>query len=534
VHLLWADKDSDPERFYENLEERKMFIVRKTLIAFVVLVTLSVGTTVTQGQRQNYRGTFRSVRQLILRIESGTEQFSNSLNGQNQSRVYGRGSVNVNLVQDLKAAVTELRIRFDRRETNASDVQQVLDRAALIDRFMGRNVRDAVVQRHWTTLRSDLNQLATVFNQTWPPSVGQTYPNPNYPTSPVLNSSSLLTGTYRLDSSNSDDPRQAAAKATQTLPYRNRNRLRDELASRLDSPDQIALDLRGRDVTIASSRAPQISFSADGAERIERTSDGRTIRARALLNGDQLIVSSTGDRATEFNVTFNPIDNGRRLSVTRRVYVQGVSRPVVVQSTYDKVSEVARFDINTGSPTYPSNGNDTDFVVQDGETVVGVLNDGLSTQTAREGDRFTLTVRQPSQFEGATIEGHVSSIRRSGRITGRSEVTLNFDRIQLRNGRSYPFAGIVESVRTTQGDVVRVDNEGAVRDDNQTTKTAQRAAIGTAVGAIIGAIAGGGKGAAIGAVVGAGGGAGSVYVQGRDDLELVRGSELTIRASGPR
>lgn len=114
-----------------------------------------------------------------------------------------------------------------------------------------------------------------------------------------------------------------------------------------------------------------------------------------------------------------------------------------------------------------------------------VLNDGLSTQTAREGDRFTLTVRQPSQFEGATIEGHVSNVQRSGRITGRSEMTLNFDRIQLRNGRSYPFAGVVESVRTTQGEVVRVDNEGSVREDNQTTKTAQRAAIGTAVGAII-------------------------------------------------
>ena len=112
-------------------------------------------------------------------------------------------------------------------------------------------------------------------------------------------------------------------------------------------------------------------------------------------------------------------------------------------------------------------------------------------------------------------------------------MTLNFDRIRLRNDRSYPFAGLVESVRTTQG-VVSVDNEGSVRDNNQTTKTAERAAIGTAVGAIIGAIAGGGKGAAIGAIVGAGGGAGSVYVQGRDDLDLTRGTELTIRSSGPR
>lgn len=61
----------------------------------------------------------------------------------------------------------------------------------------------------------------------------------------------------------------------------------------------------------------------------------------------------------------------------------------------------------------------------------------------------------------------------------------------------------------------------------------QRTAIGTAIGAIIGAIAGGGKGAAIGAIIGAAGGAGSVYVQGKDNLDLPSGTELTIRASAP-
>ena len=59
----------------------------------------------------------------------------------------------------------------------------------------------------------------------------------------------------------------------------------------------------------------------------------------------------------------------------------------------------------------------------------------------------------------------------------------------------------------------------------------ERAAIGAAVGAIIGAIANGGKGAAIGAVIGAGAGAGSVYIQGRDDLTLPRGTEITLRGN---
>jgi len=292
---------------------------------------------------------------------------------------------------------------------------------------------------------------------------------------------------------------------------------------------------RGRTVTIASSRAPQITFEADGTERLEATSEGRRIRARATLTGNQLIVNSSGDRQTDFNVTFDPIDNGRRLSVTRRVYVQGLDRPVVVQSTYNRTAELARFDIQTGSDSSSTTGGtSSDFIVPNGETIVAVLNDGLSTRTARDGQSFTATVQQPSQFHGATIEGRVSNLHRSGRITGRSEMTLTFDSIRLRDGRSYRFAGILQSVRTTDGEIVKVDNEGSVKDDNQTTKTAQRAAVGTALGAIIGAIAGGGKGAAIGAILGAGGGAGSVYVQGRDDLDLNQGTELTIRSSGPR
>lgn len=522
----------------ENLEEEKMNAIRKTLLAFLAVVVLSAGATLTQAQRQTYRGTARSVRQLILRIDNRTDIFRNAINAQNQSRVYTTNGENLNnLVDDLDRAVLQLRERFDRRQSTATDAQDVLNRAALIDRFMtDRNVRGTAVLRSWTNLRADLNQLATVYSLTWP-SIGQTYPNTSYPTTGSAYGANRLTGTYRLDPSKSDDPGQAADRATQSLASGDRTRLRDQLAARLESPDQMAIEVRGRNVTLASSRAPQITFSADGVERVETSNSGRTIRARATLNGEQLIVSSTGDRASEFNVTFNSIDNGRRLSVTRRVYVQGLSRQVVVQSTYDKTSDVARFDINTGPQPYPNDNNNpssTDFILTNGETVVAVLDNGLSTANAKVGDRFTATVRQPSQYEGATIEGHVSSVQRSGRITGRSQMTLNFDTIRLRDGRSYRFAGIIDSVRNAQGETVKLDNEGTVRDDNQTTKTVQRTAIGTAVGAIIGAIAGGGKGAAIGAIVGAGGGAGSVYVQGRDDLELDRGTELVIRATGPR
>jgi hypothetical protein len=212
---------------------------------------------------------------------------------------------------------------------------------------------------------------------------------------------------------------------------------------------------------------------------------------------------------------------------------------VEVRTMYDRTSEVARFDVYDSSRARSSEalGRATpggDWAIPSGTVITATLDQDLSTKTARDGDRFTMTVREPSQYAGATIEGTISQAKSSGRATGRSEMTLNFDRIRTRNGRTSNFAGILENVRTQSGENVRVDNEGAVQEsDSQTQRTVERAAIGTAVGALIGAIAGGGKGAAIGAGVGAGGGAGSVYVQGRDELELQRGTEVTIRASGP-
>ncbi|MBC7909968.1 MAG: hypothetical protein H7Y30_05680, partial [Pyrinomonadaceae bacterium] len=275
-------------------------------------------------------------------------------------------------------------------------------------------------------------------------------------------------------------------------------------------------------------------------ERSEQLPNGRNVRVRASLVGDQLNISQTGDRGNDYSVSFDQIDNGRRMRITRRISTDRLTQPVVVESFYDKTSETAQLDLNNeypNSPTYPNSGGSVagDFIVPNGVQLVAVLNDNLSTKEARDNDRFTMTVRSPSQYDGATIEGYVTGVNRSGRVTGRSEMTFNFDTIRLRDGRSYKFAGFVDTVRTPSGEVVRVNNEGNVQEnESRTSTTVKRAAIGTAVGAIIGAIAGGGKGAAIGAAVGAGAGAGSVYVQGKDDLELMSGSEVTITSSAPR
>lgn len=112
-------------------------------------------------------------------------------------------------------------------------------------------------------------------------------------------------------------------------------------------------------------------------------------------------------------------------------------------------------------------------------------------------------------------------------------MTFNFERITLRNGQTYEFAGYLQSVTDQNGKIIKVDTEGTAKGDSQTKETLKRTGIGAGAGAIIGAIIGGAKGAAIGAAIGGGAGAGSVIAQGKDDLELKQGSTITIQASSP-
>ena len=187
-------------------------------------------------------------------------------------------------------------------------------------------------------------------------------------------------------------------------------------------------------------------------------------------------------------------------------------------------------DVSAPRGTYDNSRYSTgDFAVPYGTRMVALLDNPLSTTNAREGDLYTMTTRSPSQYEGAVIQGFVSTVNESGRLTGHAGMTLNLRSIRLRNGSSYPFDGVIEDIRTPDGETVMVDGEGtADAGTSQTRKAVERGAIGAALGAVIGAVVGGGKGAAIGAVIGAGGGAGTVIAQGREQLNLQRGTEVTI------
>lgn len=514
----------------------------KQTMALAIILAVAGLTTAAQAQWQRWdRRDTRQVGQILARIDQRAVRFQNSLErAVNQSRMDNtQREDRINrLVGDFRQALTQLRDRYNRRQAADADVQALLDSAARIDNFMQRRQPGAAADSDWQALRGDLDSLAGAYNIAW------NWDRDSGGGGRGSSVASRLSGTFRLNTAQSDNARLIVERAVRDLPYSDRQRATEMLLRRVDAPEEIAIDKQGRTITLASSRAPQMSFDADGQEHVEQTNSGRQMRVTASLTGDQLNINTSGDRASDFSVTFDPINNGRQLRVTRRLSSERLNQEVVVQSTYDQVSPTARWEVYNGSNAgnrndrYPNDrgGNydsNYDFVVPDGTPIVARLNENLDTTRTRSGDRFTLTVVSPPEYRDAIIEGHIIDANRSGRVTGRAELALAFDSIRTRNGRTSRFEGTLESVRAANGDNIRVDSEGAVRDSSQTNRTVTRTAIGSAIGAVIGAVAGGGKGAAVGAVVGGGAGAGSVFIQGRNDLQLTNGTEITIRASAP-
>lgn len=342
-----------------------------------------------------------------------------------------------------------------------------------------------------------------------------------------------LSGTYELENSRGDDPQRVADMATRNLPRGRRDRAYQDLLDRLQPPVTLAIDRNGRTVTISSSSGPRTTFDADGRTRNERLDNRRVTATRAEFIGDRLTVSSRGNRNTDFQVTFEPMDNGDGMLVTRQMDNSDLPRAVTIRSYYRRVAPEPRWDIYSPDPGYAGRPTRQPgaFVVPDGTRMVAVLDTEISTRTSRDGERFSMTVQGPEEYRDARIDGVIQRITPYG--SGRSaEMRVDFDTIRLPNGQTAEFDGVLTTVRTPGGVMLRVNSEN-VPNANRTGQTVQSGAVGAALGAIIGAIAGGGKGAAIGAVVGGAGGV--ILAQNNDQhLDLPPGTQVTLVVTSSR
>src|SRR4051794_31056030 len=141
----------------------------KRTAAILTLMFLAGFATVAQAQRP-YRLSEGDLKQLIARLEQHTDQFRKSLDGSlDHSRLDGsRAEDRINdFVKAFEEATDHLKDRFDDNQSASATVQEVLDRAARIDRFMVNHRLSGRVSDDWMRVRADLDELASTYSVAW-------------------------------------------------------------------------------------------------------------------------------------------------------------------------------------------------------------------------------------------------------------------------------------------------------------------------------------------------------------------------------
>ena len=312
---------------------------------------------------------------------------------------------------------------------------------------------------------------------------------------------------------------------------------------------------------IASARlATPISYASQGQstalERGYRTgySDGYSAGSRDQADKSSRNYGNSGDyqRADRnYNEAWGTIEDyrdgyqqgfetGYNAGYDRRPFESsiptGLSRRGAVASQNNEPGEPAQ-NTSQNSPTdmgQPSNSAPTGPLSIPRNAILLVeLESGLSTDATQQGDRFQARVIEPREFSGATIDGRVTRVKRSGKVKGTAELQLAFEAIHMPDGRTAGFnADVIEIIDTgNRDDAGTVDSEGGVRGRSTTKDDISKVGASTGIGAIIGAVIGGGKGAAIGAAIGGAAGTSSVLSKRGEDVRLARGQQLRIRTS---
>jgi hypothetical protein len=236
-------------------------------------------------------------------------------------------------------------------------------------------------------------------------------------------------------------------------------------------------------------------------------------------------------------------ESGYESGYDRRSFDSTVPSGIARRETPDSQNDDSSNNSNTVSSNSSSNSsnnsggggriNTSGAVVIPANTVMRVeLLTNLSTEASQRGDRFQARVLEPSEYEGAVVDGRVTRVKRPGKLKGSAELQLSFEQIRLPDNRWTNFsAQVVEVVDTETTGAGDVDPEGGVKGKSSTKDDIVKVGAGSAIGAIIGAIAGGGKGAAIGAVIGGAVGTGGAIATRGHEIRLPRGQQLKIRTS---
>ena len=244
--------------------------------------------------------------------------------------------------------------------------------------------------------------------------------------------------------------------------------------------------IAGLAVAGACSREPDIDEVPVGSQVQVTREDGALVEGRL-----------TARNADAVRVDVGPTTRAVPRSEIADFRIKGRSAsaalPAVAKFREVTIPETTKLAIRLDTPV--SSATSAEEMPIRGEIVEAVVVDGITAI--------------PS---GAAVSGVVTGARPSGKVKGRANLELRFDRVAAY-GESLPLdARFARTAPSTKG------------------HDAEKIAIPAAGGAIVGAIIGGKKGAAIGAAAGGGAGTAVVLASAGPDVTLAEGTVLSLSA----
>jgi hypothetical protein len=296
------------------------------------------------------------LQQLLERLETHTDRFKQSFaTALKRSVLQGgeQGEYLQRFQQQFEEQTDRLKQRSRDRAPVAADVQEVLNRAAYLDTAMRSYDFGFEAERDWQFLRADLNQLAQAFRIQTRWDVPVTLGGPLTVDLEAL--ANRLTGTYTLDEGQSADERASIEQLTNQLPAGERRRVLTTLLSRLRAPQQLALQRRGNQITLATSLQPAQVYTADGQPHRQPARRGEQVKA--FLYGDQFRLETSDAQDNLYVVSLDVTEQGARLHVARTALLPQFTRPLVLISRYKKIADEPRLNLAEEAQVSPTNRN---------------------------------------------------------------------------------------------------------------------------------------------------------------------------------
>jgi hypothetical protein len=163
----------------------------------------------------------------------------------------------------------------------------------------------------------------------------------------------------------------------------------------------------------------------------------------------------------------------------------------------------------------------------------------VSTRTAAPGDKFYGQISVPVIAEdrilipvGSYIVGSVKHVKRAGRIRGDAELSLDFHSIIFPSGETRAIEARVRTADGYRSEEIQ-KSEGTIQGMPAKGKQLEEGAHNAVTGAMLGSIVVGGSsgswsGAGTGGIIGAATGFGLTLLQRGPDVELSRGTQMTL------